>query len=248
MHNQVCVVTGGSSGIGAHVVKLFINNGYQVINLDLKPNTNDPCPDETYIRCDVSNVAMVEQAFNQIENQFGQLNVLVCNAGIHFSANIENTSEQQLDQLFNINVKGAYATIKSSIPIMKQQKSAAIIVISSDQALIGKKNSFAYNLTKAALASIVKTTALDYAEYGIRVNAVCPGTIETELYHQAINKYCARTGADKDQIHKEEAAAQPLGRLGQPEEVAEFVYFLASDKAKFITGSLQLIDGGYTAQ
>jgi NAD(P)-dependent dehydrogenase (short-subunit alcohol dehydrogenase family) len=99
-----------------------------------------------------------------------------------------------------------------------------------------------------ALASMAKPTALDYASFNIRANAVCPGTIETPLYHQAIDNYCERSGADKATVHAEEAALQPLGRLGQPEEVAELVYFLASDKAKFITGSLQVIDGGYTAQ
>lgn len=95
---------------------------------------------------------------------------------------------------------------------------------------------------------MAKTTALDYAQFNIRANAVCPGTIETPLYHQAINNYCEKSGANKADVHAEEAALQPLGRLGQAEEVAELVYFLASDKAKFITGSLQVIDGGYTAQ
>jgi 2-keto-3-deoxy-L-fuconate dehydrogenase len=124
----------------------------------------------------------------------------------------------------------------------------AIILMASDQALIAKHNSFAYNLSKSALASMAKTTALDYAKYNIRVNAVCPGTIETPLFHQAIAKYVAQSGRDIDEVHQEEAAQQPLGRLGQPQEVADLCYFLASDKAKFITGSLQLIDGGYTAQ
>ena len=95
---------------------------------------------------------------------------------------------------------------------------------------------------------MAKTTALDYAAFNIRANAVCPGTIETPLFHNAIDAYCQRSGANKAEIVAEEAALQPLGRLGQPEEVAELVYFLASDKAKFITGSLQVIDGGYTAQ
>jgi len=131
---------------------------------------------------------------------------------------------------------------------MKANNAGSIIIMASDQALIAKHNSFAYNMSKAALASIAKTTALDYASYNIRSNAVCPGTIETPLYHQAIDKYCERSGADKAQIHQEESDLQPLGRLGQPEEVAELVLFLASEKSKFITGSLQVIDGGYTAQ
>ena len=120
--------------------------------------------------------------------------------------------------------------------------------MSSDQALVAKRNSFIYNLSKTAIASMAKTTALDYASYNIRANAVCPGTIETPLYHQAIDRYCQQSGADKAQVHQEEQAEQPLNRLGKPKEVAELVLFLASDKATFITGSLQVIDGGYTAQ
>ena len=131
---------------------------------------------------------------------------------------------------------------------MKANHNGAILLMASDQALIAKHNSFAYNLSKSALASIAKTTALDYAAYNIRANAVCPGTIETPLYHKAIDNYCEKSGADKKEVHKDEEKLQPLQRLGQPEEVAELVLFLASDKAKFITGSLQVIDGGYTAQ
>jgi NAD(P)-dependent dehydrogenase (short-subunit alcohol dehydrogenase family) len=122
------------------------------------------------------------------------------------------------------------------------------LFIASDQAVIGKTHSFAYNMSKHALASMAKTTALDYASYNIRANAICPGTIETPLYHKAIDRYCAKSGADKTAIHAEEAAQQPLGRIGQAEEVASLALYLASDDASFITGSLQMIDGGYTAK
>jgi hypothetical protein len=172
----------------------------------------------------------------------------VSNAGIHFSASIEDTTEDDLDRVLSINVKGAFSAVKAVLPNMKKNQNGAIILMSSDQALIAKHNSFAYNLSKTALASMAKTTALDYAQYNIRANAVCPGTIETPLYHKAIDNYCEKTGANKETVHQEEAILQPLNRLGQPEEVAELVLFLASNKAKFITGSLQVIDGGYTAQ
>ncbi len=239
---KTCVVTGGSSGIGLSIVKLFEQNNYHVFNLDLAPS-----PDGEFCHCDVTDVNQVSNIINNIAQQ-QTIDVLVSNAGIHFSANIENTSEDDFDKVFNINVKGAYAAVKAVLPSMKANNNGAIILMSSDQALIAKNNSFAYNLSKAALASMAKTTALDYAEFNIRANAVCPGTIETPLYHQAINNYCEKSGADKTEIHQEEASLQPLNRLGQPEEVAELVLFLASDKAKFITGSLQVIDGGYTAQ
>ncbi len=239
---KTCVITGGSSGIGLSIVKLFEQNNYRVFNLDLTRSTFGE-----FRQCDVTNVNQVIKVINEIIKEH-PIDVLVSNAGIHFSANIEDTTESDLDKVFNINVKGAYAAIKAVLPSMKTNKNGAIILMSSDQALIAKHNSFAYSLSKSALASMAKTTALDYASFNIRANAVCPGTIETPLYHSAIDNYCQRSGANKADVHREEEALQPLNRLGQPEEVAELVLFLASDKAKFITGSLQVIDGGYTTQ
>jgi 2-keto-3-deoxy-L-fuconate dehydrogenase len=196
----------------------------------------------------VSDVSAVKTVIAKIASNGKCIDVLVSNAGRHLSATIEDTDEATFDSLFALNVKGAYAAIQSVLPSMKAQQNGAIILIASDQAIIAKNNSFAYNLTKHALASMAKTTALDYAQFNIRTNAVCPGTIETPLFHNAIDAYCARSGADKATIVAEEGALQPLGRLGQADEVAALVTFLASDDASFITGSLQTIDGGYTAQ
>lgn len=241
--SRIAIVTGGSSGIGKAIVERLLAQQYRVFNLDIQPS-----PVGEHIACDVSQVTAVEQAIAAILAQTRQIDLLVSNAGRHLSATIEETDEATLDALFALNVKGAYAAIKAVLPQMKTQKNGAIVLIASDQSLIGKRHSFAYNLTKHALASMARTTALDYAADNIRVNAVCPGTVETPLFHKAIDRYCARSGADKSQVVAEEAALQPLNRLGQPEEVAALVSFLASDEASFITGSLQVIDGGYTAQ
>lgn len=242
---KVCIVTGGSSGIGAAIVARFCENGYQVFNLDIKANESQTTAH--HINCDVSDFTAVKAAIDGIISHTEKVDVLISNAGRHLSANIENTEEDVFDKLMDLNVKGAFAATQAVLPAMKQQ-GGAIIYIASDQALIAKHNSFAYNLSKHALASMAKTTALDYAQFNIRANALCPGTIETPLYHQAIDAYCQRSGADKNAVHAEEAALQPLGRLGQPEEIADFALFLASDKASFITGSLQAIDGGYSCQ
>ncbi|WP_286272984.1 SDR family NAD(P)-dependent oxidoreductase [Thalassotalea hakodatensis] len=239
---KTCIVTGGSSGIGLSIAQSFMAKGYRVCNLDI----NDGGVGE-FFHCDVTDHQSVHQTIELIAES-SSIDVLVSNAGVHFSATIEDTSPYELQRIFDINVKGAYSAIQAVLPVMKAQKQGAIILISSDQAIIAKRNSFAYNLSKSALASMAKTTALDYAQYNIRANAVCPGTIETSLYHNAINAYCERSGADKSEVHQEEASLQPLNRLGQPEEVAALVTFLASDEASFITGSLQVIDGGYTAQ
>lgn len=243
----VCVVTGGSLGIGLAVCEVFSSNGYQVVNLDIRDFDTAPLNGE-WLHCDVSVVANVTSAIEQVVAKYGRIDALVCNAGIHISATIEDTDEAVLDKVFNLNVKGAYGAIKATLPTMKKQGVGAIVVMGSDQSFVGKRNSFAYGLTKSALASVAKTTALDYAPYNIRVNAVCPGTIDTPLFHNAIDKYVARSGENKEDVVKEEAATQPIGRLGQPEDVAELTYFLCSEKASFITGSLHAVDGGYTAQ
>ena len=238
---KVAIVTGGSNGIGLAIVAKFISQQYSVYNLDLTPGELGH-----YVSCDVSDGENVKTAITNIIAKEARIDCLICNAGVHHSANIEQTTEQDLDRVFSINVKGAFSAIQATLPVMKTQQQGAIVIVASDQAIIGKTNSFAYNLSKHALASIAKTTALDYAPYNIRVNALCPGTIETPLYHKAIDNYCASSGADKGLVHKEEEKLQPLGRLGQPQEVANFAYFLASEGAGFVTGSLQSIDGGYT--
>lgn len=244
---RVCVVTGGSVGIGLSVCEKFAREGYQVVNLDIQA-PQESYQNVTYLPCNVTSHAEVAGAIKKVCADKGRIDALVSNAGIHVSATIEETDEALLDKVFSINVKGAYFVVREVLPIMKGQNGGVIVLMSSDQAIIGKRSSFAYNLSKASLASMAKTTALDYAPYNIRANAVCPGTIETPLFHKAIDNYVASSGANKDEVVKEEAAQQPLGRLGTPEDVAELVYFLASDKAGFITGSLHSVDGGYTAQ
>jgi NAD(P)-dependent dehydrogenase (short-subunit alcohol dehydrogenase family) len=242
--SKTVVITGASSGIGEAIAQKFVSEGHRVFNLDIETGSVGE-----FINCDMTQHDEVEQAIESILSlsDIDKIDTMICNAGKHLSANIEDTSEQTLVNLFNLNVKGAFSVTQCALPSMKTQ-GGSIIYIASDQAVIGKTNSFAYNLTKHALASMAKTTALDYATYNIRANAVCPGTIETPLYHKAIEKYCAQSGASIAEVHADEGNEQPIGRIGQPEEVASLCYFIASDEASFITGSLQMIDGGYTTK
>ncbi|MFC3121611.1 SDR family NAD(P)-dependent oxidoreductase [Agaribacter flavus] len=249
--NKTMLITGGSSGIGAATVQLFLAQGYQVFNLDISPISAALAASESerycHIPCDIRQHDSVRKHIAKICEE-NSIAVVICNAGKHLSANIENTSEAELIDLFNLNVKGAFSVIQSCLPSMKSQGFGRIILIASDQALIGKTNSFAYNLSKHALASIAKTTALDYAEFGITANAICPGTIDTPLYRKAIQKYCDKSGRVFADVHKEEGNMQPVGRIGLASEVADYALFLAKESSGFITGSIQLIDGGYTAQ
>ncbi|MFT4653265.1 MAG: 2-keto-3-deoxy-L-fuconate dehydrogenase [Kangiellaceae bacterium] len=237
---KTLIITGASSGIGLAIAKRFEAANYAVHNLDI-------CKGDIghYHCCDVTQADQVQACISAIASE-RSIDVLISNAGMHFSASIENTSESDFTKVFNLNVKGAYLVTQAVLPYMKQQQNGVILYIGSDQSTVGKSNSFIYNISKHALASMAKTTALDYASFNIRANTLCPGTIETPLYHKAINAYCEKSGADPILVHAQEAALQPLKRIGQPDDVAAMALFLASNDAAFITGSLQAIDGGYT--
>lgn len=236
---KIAIVTGGSAGIGAAIVSKLQEQEVKVYNLDIQPSAGN------WLNCDVTDNAALDQAIEQVIAREKKIDILVCNAGMHLSGTIEQTDEASFDSLFQLNVKSAYYAIRACLPSMKSAKQGSIVLLGSDQSFIAKPHSFAYNLSKHAIASMAKTTAIDYAAFAIRANAVCAGTTETPLYHQAIAAYCAKSGRDKFVVHQEESALQPLGRIGQPEEIAELVCFLAGDKARFITGSLYQIDGGY---
>jgi len=238
--SKTLVISGASSGIGQAIAERFDSLGFRVFNLDIQQGNVG----ETII-CDMRNHQAVMSAVAQIAQQ-QSIDVVVSNAGRHLSANIENTSEADFTSLFELNVKGAFSLTQAVIPYMKAAGKGALIYIGSDQSTVAKPNSCAYNLSKHALASLAKTTALDYAQFGIRSNLVCPGTIDTPLYQKAIAAYCERSGADPEAVHAEEARLQPIGRIGKPEEVAALVAYLASDEAGFVTGASFPIDGGYT--
>ncbi|MDA0911430.1 MAG: SDR family oxidoreductase [Proteobacteria bacterium] len=240
------IITGGSQGIGKACCELFHANNYQVINLDIAPNELKGID---YIQTDLSQVAAISESFKHIKEKYPRIDALISNAGIHFSASIENTSETDYFRVLNTNLTSCFFVLKETIQLMKQNiDGGRIVTIGSDQSFVAKNNSAVYGLTKAAIAQLTKNIALDYAKDHITANCVCPGTIETPLYWQAIRNYCQKSGADINAIHKEEQLLQPAKRLGQPEEVASLIYYLIDQAGSFLLGSNIAIDGGYTAQ
>ena len=242
------IISGGSSGIGEAIIHKFHANNYRVFNLDLKDNVSFAnYPNYTWYETDVTDEKQIIQAITKTIKIAKTINIVIPNAGKHLSANIENTSEAQLHEILNLNLLSAYYLIKHSVAQMKEL-GGAIITVGSDQATVAKTNSTVYGMTKAALASLTKSIALDYAKFNIRANCIAAGTIDTPLYRTAITKYSTTSGIPLAEIEKNEANEQPIGRIGKASEVAELAYFLANDSVSYLTGAVIPIDGGYIAR
>ncbi|RYU87832.1 SDR family oxidoreductase [Mucilaginibacter terrigena] len=243
--NTVTVITGATSGIGKATLERLRNEGSLVYNLD---NTPPAQADPYFIVCDVSNRLSIEQAIKRIYDKEKRIDFLFSNAGRHLFANIEDTSYEQLETLVGINLLGTFYLLKTVIPLMKQQQKGSIVLMGSDQCFVGKGSSSVYGMTKGAIGQLAKSTAIDYAPFNIRVNCICPGTIQTPLLDNAVKQFVKQSGQEASAVYAAMDGAQPLGRVGRPEEIANTVRFLFSDDASFITGALIAADGGYTCQ
>lgn len=201
-----------------------------------------------FLQGDVTDEQTVREQIGQCVQHFGKLDGVFANAGRHMVGNIVDTTLEQWRQMFAVDVEGVFLTLKYAIPHLQKNGKGSIVIMASDQALIGKGNSAAYGAAKGAVGQLTKSTAIDYAKDNIRVNAVCPGTINTSLAREAMKGFAEQNfGGDLKKGEEFLQKAQPLQRLGTPEEVAETVVFLLSDKPGFMTGSLVSIDGGYVA-
>jgi NAD(P)-dependent dehydrogenase (short-subunit alcohol dehydrogenase family) len=246
--NKTIIITGGSSGIGAATVALFSGTGAKVYVLDKKKLADVTSQSIHYLECDVSNVDEVKLSIHTILQKNPKIDYLFCNAGIHLFANIEESSNEAMQKVIATNLMGTIYCLQQVLPRMKQQGFGSIVLMASDQAFIAKEQCAIYGASKAAIAQLAKSTALDYAAYGIRVNCVCPGTIDTPMYQAVLEKFQQKTGLTLAAIREAVAEKLPLKRVGKPEEVAQLVGFLCSDAAAFMTGVLVNVDGGYTIQ
>jgi NAD(P)-dependent dehydrogenase (short-subunit alcohol dehydrogenase family) len=243
--NTVTVITGATSGIGRATLELLRNEGSLVYNLDNMPSAQH---DPYFINCNVSNRLAVEQAIKTIYDKEKRIDFLFSNAGRHLFAGIEDTSYEQLETLVGINLMGTFYLLKTVLPLMRQQQKGSIVLMGSDQCFVGKGSSAVYGMTKGAIGQLTKSTAIDYAPFNIRVNCICPGTIQTPLLDNAVNQFVTQSGQEASAVYAALDSAQPLGRVGRPEEIANTVRFLFSDDSSFITGALIAADGGYTCQ
>ena len=251
---KVAIVTGAAMGIGRGIAEAFLAEGACTVLADIDgaaahATAGEIGTDESkhlVVECDVAKTDDVKQLIDATTARFGGLDIVVNNAGIQPPSSylkVEDMPEEAWDRIIDVNLKAHYLTAHFAIPEIRKRGGGSIINIASVQGLQSQSRVSAYAASKGGVLSLTRQLALDYAGEGIRVTAVCPGTIDTPLVKEAADG----TGVDLEALKKTWGAVHPIGRIGQPSEIASAVLFLASDRASFITGEYLCVDGGMMA-
>jgi NAD(P)-dependent dehydrogenase (short-subunit alcohol dehydrogenase family) len=251
LDRRIALVTGGATGIGAAIVRLFASEGAHVSfcsrseqpGRDLEQELKSKGYNVVFSRCDAAVEAEAKALIKLTLDRYGGIDILVNNAAVSKLAPVEEMSLDDWELILSKNLTSMFLMSREAIPILRRSRHPNIVNLGSTYAVVGAAGSAAYALTKAGAVSFSKTLALELASDGIRVNALCPGATETRLYHEWLGSQ-----ADAEKAKADLAAKHPMGRIGQPEEMARAALFLVSEDASFVTGHALLVDGGYTAQ
>mgnify|MGYP001380352656 CR=1 FL=1 len=253
LNKKIAIITGGAGGIGKATAKEFIENGAEVLIVDLNENSLSTVCKEigsnriSYFVGDVSSPESNESAVNEAIQRYGGLDIFVANAGIEGEvAPIESYSLEAFDDVIKVNLKGPFLGLKASIEEMKKRGGGSFIITSSIAGVSGAPKLAPYVASKHAVVGLMKSAAKELAEYGIRVNTINPSPVETRMMEAIETGIKNNNGKESDPRALMEATV-PMGRYAYPEEIAKLMLFLASDDSSFITGSVYLADGGSTA-
>ena len=247
---RAALITGGTSGIGLASAALFLRQGWRVAlagrseargaaALAALKASGEDC---VFLPGDVGRTADCAALVRQAKEKLGGIDALVNSAGVYWERSIEDTTEADFDALFSVNVKGAYFMCKEAVRYLRESEAGAIVNVSSDAGINGNFLCTAYCASKGALTVFTKALALELAPYGVRVNCVCPGDVDTPLTQRQLS-----AAPDAEEALRQMRSVYPLGRIARAEEVAEVVCFLASERASFVTGAAWGVDGGVTA-
>jgi 2-keto-3-deoxy-L-fuconate dehydrogenase len=252
LKGKTALVTGAGSGIGAAIATLFAARGAAVVAVDREPASANrtvsaiTAAGGTAVahQCDVSQPASVEALFAAVAAAHPRLDILGNNAGIAHIGTIEQTTPEDMDRLFRVNVLGVYLCARAAVPVMLRQGGGVILNMASTASLVGIPDRFAYSMTKGAVLTMTRSIAVDYVKRGIRCNCICPARIHTPF----VDGYLAANYPGREaEMMKTLSEYQPIGRMGRPDEVATLALYLCSDESAFATGQAYPLDGGVTA-
>jgi NAD(P)-dependent dehydrogenase (short-subunit alcohol dehydrogenase family) len=249
LDGKVAIVTGGATGIGLGSARALAAQGAKVVLFGIDPDPLDAAAAETGgigIMGDVASAASVAALFEEVTLRFGRLDILVNSAAIQPYGTVETMDEAGWDRTLGVNLKGIYLTAHHAVPLMRQSGGGAIVNIASVQGIACQTNLAAYVASKGAVLALTRAMALDHAKDGIRVNSVCPGSIDTPMLRFAASENL--DGKTEDEVVASWGAAHPIGRVGTTEDVGNMVAFLAGPRAAFCTGGEYKVDGGLLAK
>jgi NAD(P)-dependent dehydrogenase (short-subunit alcohol dehydrogenase family) len=253
VNGKVAIITGGARGIGKAACKLLAEEGAKIAVTDVAEEEGKKVAedirknggDAEFWKLDISDEEQVKSVITEVVEKFGKVDVLVNNAGIGGASKpTHEYTEEEWDKVMDINVKGYFLCTKHAIPRMKDAGGGSIIYLSSIYGIVGSADVPAYHASKGASRLMAKTDALLYAGDNIRVNSIHPGFIWTPM----VEDYAKKQGEKPEEFREQLAGLHPIGHVGEPEDIAYGILYLASDESKFVTGSELVIDGGYTAQ
>jgi len=248
---KVAAVTGAASGIGQAAAVAFALEGAGVVIVDkdqeqgelVARNIKDQGGDVLFVPTDIAQETEVQEMIGEVTSRWGHLDILVNNAGIYYQADVVDTPSDVWNNVLAVNLSAAFLCTKYAAPVMIRGGGGVVINVASEAGLVGIKGQVAYNVSKGGMIALTRSCAVDLAERGIRVNCVCPGTSDTPLVREAVNR-----ASDPAAARRALEEVRPLNRLGKPEEIAAAILYLASDEAAYATGAILSVDGGYTAQ
>tara|TARA_B100001093_G_C26854547_1_gene1026779 strand:+ start:2227 stop:2994 length:768 start_codon:yes stop_codon:yes gene_type:complete len=247
LQNKIVLITGGASGIGEALVRTFAQAGALVYLVDKNSNQAKQVVESInsekvkFLYCDVTKHKDFHELASKIETKH-PLDILINNAGIAHVGSLEKTDEEDLNRLYEVNIKGVYNGMHAFILPMKQRKKGVILNMASIASSVGISDRFAYSMTKGAVLTMTYSVAKDYVEYGIRCNSISPARVHTPFVDGFIKDNYPNY---KEKMFAQLSQTQPIGRMASPAEIAKFALFLCSDDAAFITGTDYPIDGGF---
>ena len=248
---KTVIVTGGALGIGQAVCELLTERGANVAVFDWDEKAgNEICEkikntggNIIFEKLNVAEFESVEKAVERTHRAFGEINSLIVSAGIQRYGTALSTSEKQWSEVLDVNLKGAWNAARAAVPFMQEAGGGTIVNVSSVQALASQQNVLAYTVSKHGLLGLTRSMAMDFAKENIRVNCVCPGTVDTPML-----SWAASLDSDPQSVYDACNRMHPLGRIAKPREIAEVVAFLAHESSSFVTGAIWTVDGGLLTQ